>query len=108
MFDRISAVQQRIGASRFTVASPVLRPTLSGPNSRQSASHFSFTSALIGQVYTDRLLSVYSRKRPSKTSLPDRSPLGIRSSRVTMDSVSWVHLARQRRDIQRRFPGPKG
>ncbi len=50
MFARISAVQQRIGASRFTDASPVLSPTFSGPNSRQSASHFSFTSALIGQV----------------------------------------------------------
>ena len=47
---RISAVQQRIGASRFTVASPVLNPTFSGPNSRHNASHFSFTNALIGQV----------------------------------------------------------
>ena len=50
MLARISAVQQRMGASRFTEASPVLRPTLSGPNSRQSAMNFSFTSALIGQV----------------------------------------------------------
>ena len=38
------------GASRLTVASPVDRPTFSGPNSRQSAIHFSLTSALIGQV----------------------------------------------------------
>ncbi len=40
MLARISAVQQRIGASRLTEASPVLRPTLSGPNSRQSAEPF--------------------------------------------------------------------
>ena len=50
MFARISAVQHTMGASWFTVASPVLRPTFSGPNSRQSESHFSFTSALMGQV----------------------------------------------------------
>ena len=50
MFARISAVQQRMGASRLTVASPVLRPTLSGPNSRQRARNFSFTNALMGQV----------------------------------------------------------
>ena len=50
MLASTSAVQQRMGAPWFTVASPVDRPTLSGPNSRQSASHFSFTSALIGQV----------------------------------------------------------
>ena len=30
MFDRISAVQQTIGASRLTAASPVIRPTLVG------------------------------------------------------------------------------
>ncbi len=50
MLPRISAVQQRIGASRLTDASPVDSPTLSGPKSRQSAIHFSLTSALMGQV----------------------------------------------------------
>jgi hypothetical protein len=50
MFARISAVQQRMGASRLTVASPVARPTWSGPNSRHSAIHFSLTSALMGHV----------------------------------------------------------
>ena len=50
MLARISAVQHRIGASWLTVPSPVDSPTLSAPNSRHSASHFSFTSALIGQV----------------------------------------------------------
>jgi len=29
-------VQQRMGASRLTEASPVLKPTLSGPNSRRA------------------------------------------------------------------------
>ena len=53
MFARISAVQHRMGASRFTLASPVESPTFSGPNSRHSAIHFSFTSAFTGQVYTD-------------------------------------------------------
>ena len=50
MLARTSAVQQRTGASRLTVASPVERPTFSGPSSRHSAIHFSLTSALIGQV----------------------------------------------------------
>ena len=50
MLARISAVQQRMGASRLTVASPVERPTFSGPNSRHRAIHFSLTSALMGQV----------------------------------------------------------
>ena len=39
-----------IGASRLTVASPVIRPTLSAPNVRASAKNFSFASALIGDV----------------------------------------------------------
>ena len=50
MFERISAVQQMMGASRLTVASPVESPTFSAPNSLQSAIHFSFTNALMGQV----------------------------------------------------------
>jgi hypothetical protein len=50
MFARISAMQQSTGASRLTVASPVAKPTFSGPRSRQSAIHFSLTRALIGQV----------------------------------------------------------
>lgn len=37
MLAGISAVQQRMGASRFTVASTVDRPKLSGPNSRHKA-----------------------------------------------------------------------
>ena len=40
MLARISAVQQRMGASRLTEASPVLRPTLSGPNSRHKRQQF--------------------------------------------------------------------
>ena len=47
---RISAVQQMIGASRFTDASPVIIPTRSAPKSRQSAKNFSLTSALMGAV----------------------------------------------------------
>ncbi len=50
MFARISAVQQTIGASRFTVASPVIIPTSSGPNARHRSKNFSLTSALIGAV----------------------------------------------------------
>ena len=50
MLASTSAVQQSTGASRLTVASPVERPTLSGPSSRHRAIHFSLTSALIGQV----------------------------------------------------------
>ncbi len=49
-FIRISAVQQTIGASRFTAPSPVIMPTFSGPKRRQRSKNFSFTSALIGQV----------------------------------------------------------
>ena len=50
MFASTSAVQQMIGASGFTLASPVNIPTCSGANSRASAKNFSFTSALIGAV----------------------------------------------------------
>jgi hypothetical protein len=39
-----------MGAPRFTVASPVISPTFSGPNASHSAKNFSFTSALMGQV----------------------------------------------------------
>ena len=50
MLARISAVQQTIGASRLMLASPVIMPTFSAPNSRQSSKNFSLTSALIGHV----------------------------------------------------------
>jgi hypothetical protein len=50
MFDRISAVQQMIGASRLTLASPVIMPTRSAPKIAHSSKNFSLTSALIGQV----------------------------------------------------------
>ena len=53
-FAKTSAVQQMMGAERLTVASPVIIPTFSGPKSRQSAKNFSFTKALMGQVYTER------------------------------------------------------
>ncbi len=43
-------MQQTMGASRLMLASPVIMPTFSAPNSRHSAKNFSFTSALIGQV----------------------------------------------------------
>ena len=43
-------VQHKIGACGFTLASPVIMPTWSGPNSRHRDKNFSFTSALIGQV----------------------------------------------------------
>ena len=47
---RISAVQQMIGASGFTEASPVSMPTSSAPKISQRAKNFSLTSALIGAV----------------------------------------------------------
>ena len=50
MLARISAVQQMIGASALTLASPVIMPTLAGPNMSHSAKNFSDTSALIGAV----------------------------------------------------------
>ena len=45
-----SAVQQMIGASALTLASPVSMPTRSAPNTSHSAKNFSLTSALIGAV----------------------------------------------------------
>ena len=45
-----AAVQQMIGASGFTAASPVSIPTSSGPKTSQRAKNFSLTSALIGAV----------------------------------------------------------
>ena len=50
MFARISAVQQMIGASALTAASPVSMPTFSAPKTSKSAKNFSLTSALIGAV----------------------------------------------------------
>ena len=43
-------MQQMIGASRFTDASPVSMPTFSAPKIAQRSKNFSFTSALIGAV----------------------------------------------------------
>ena len=50
MLASTSAVQQMMGASEFTEASPVSRPTFSAPNTWHSAKNFSLTSALIGAV----------------------------------------------------------
>ncbi len=50
MLARTSAVQQMMGASALTEASPVSMPTLSAPNTSHSAKNFSLTSALIGAV----------------------------------------------------------
>ena len=50
MLASTSAVQQMIGASGFTLASPVSMPTFSAPKVSQSAKNFSDTSALIGAV----------------------------------------------------------
>ena len=49
-FASTSAVQQMIGASGLTLASPVAMPTRSAPNTSHSAKNFSLTSALIGAV----------------------------------------------------------
>lgn len=50
MFASTSAVQQMIGASAFTLASPVIIPTFSRPNISHMSKNFSDTSALIGAV----------------------------------------------------------
>ena len=50
MLASTSAVQQMMGASELTDASPVSIPTLSAPKTSQSAKNFSLTSALIGAV----------------------------------------------------------
>jgi hypothetical protein len=50
MLASTSAVQQMIGASGFTAASPVSMPTLSAPNTSIREKNFSLTSALIGAV----------------------------------------------------------
>jgi len=50
MLARISAVQQMIGASGFTDASPVSIPTRSAPNASTIAKNFSLTRALMGAV----------------------------------------------------------
>ena len=44
----LRGARQRTGPPRLTVASPVERPTFVGPSSRQSAIHFSLTSAFDG------------------------------------------------------------
>ena len=50
MLARISAVQQMMGASALTEASPVTMPTLSAPKIWHSVKNFSLTRALIGAV----------------------------------------------------------
>ena len=50
MLARISAVQQMIGASWFTAASPVSIPTRSAPKVEARSKNFSDTNALIGAV----------------------------------------------------------
>jgi hypothetical protein len=50
MWASTSAVQQMIGASGLTDASPVSIPTFSAPNTAHRAKNFSDTSALIGAV----------------------------------------------------------
>ena len=50
MLASTSAVQQMIGASGLTDASPVSMPTSSAPKTSHSAKNFSLTSALIGAV----------------------------------------------------------
>ena len=50
MLASTSAVQQMIGASALTLASPVIMPTLVGAETSHSAKNFSDTSALIGAV----------------------------------------------------------
>jgi hypothetical protein len=74
---RISAVQQMIGASGFTEASPVIIPTWSDPKSRHRAKNFSLTSALIGAVYTLRLPAASAAKwaAAATSDLPD--PVGV-------------------------------
>ena len=70
-------MQQMIGASGLTDASPVIMPTRSEPNSRHSAKNFSLTSALIGAVYTLRLPSASAAKcaAAATSDLPD--PVGV-------------------------------
>ncbi len=50
MLDRISAVPTKMGASLFTEASPVTRPTFSGPKQLHRSKNFSLTRALTGQL----------------------------------------------------------
>ena len=50
MLASTSAVQQMIGASALTDASPVIIPTFSAPKISHRAKNFSETSALIGAV----------------------------------------------------------
>jgi len=50
MLASTSAVQQMIGASGFTEASPVSIPTLSAPKVSHREKNFSLTRALIGAV----------------------------------------------------------
>ena len=48
--ERISAVQQMMGAVELTVASPVIMPTFSGPKVAQREMNFSLARALMGTV----------------------------------------------------------
>ena len=70
-------MQQMIGASGFTDASPVIMPTLSEPNSRHSAKNFSLTNALIGAVYTLRLPAASAAKWAAAATSDLPEPVGV-------------------------------
>ena len=50
MLASTSAVQQMMGASGLTLASPVIMPISAGPNAAHRSKNFSDTRALIGAV----------------------------------------------------------
>ena len=77
MLARTSAVQHSTGASRLTLASPVARPTRSGPSSRQSVIHFSLTRALIGQVQTERRPRVSEARWSADATSDFPEPVGV-------------------------------
>ena len=74
---KISAVQQMMGASGLILASPVTIPTRSSPKSRRSEKNFSDTRALIGAVYTLRLLPAKATKWAAAATNDLPEPVGV-------------------------------
>ena len=93
-FARISAVQQTMGASALTEASPVTIPTRSAPNASHRAKNFSFTRALMGAVYQVRRPSARAAKWAPSAINDFPEPVGVVTmtlspARTASSDSSW-------------------
>ncbi len=83
-------MQQMIGASRFTLPSPVIIPTHCAPNTRQSSKNFSLTSALIGAVYQAFPAAANVLKCSASATSDFPEPVGVSSTTWFPEKISRI------------------